>query len=183
MAGIVTSIIMLNAMAVIAGGYISHIIPITYVKIAAAVSFIIFGLLSVKDDDSDESSCTTKNKYGPIITVAVAFFINEFGDKTQIMAITLSAQYMKPLPVFLGAVGGMIIADGLGVVGGSYMAKFIPQKYIRWGSAVVFLIFGSSSLYSILMEIAPYFISPLIILLYFVIIILLVVIIGFHGKR
>ena len=178
MIGITTSIIILNAIAVIAGSYISQVIPIIYVKAAAAVSFIMFGLLSVKNDDEEEEANIAKNKYGPIITVALAFFVSEFGDKTQLMAITMSAQYMKPIPVFLGAVLGMVIADGLGVIGGSYIAKFVPQKYIRWGAAVIFLIFGSTSLYTVLNTIAPYLISPMYMVLYLLIIILLVFIIA-----
>ncbi len=144
--GITSAIILLNALAVLFGNYLSSAIPMNYIQLIAAASFLIFGFWTIfsKDDESDEVDGTNKKscKYGPIITVASTFFVGELGDKTQLMAITMAAQYKSPIPVFLGAVLGMFIADGIGVVGGAMLLKYIPKRVVKWITAGIFITFG-----------------------------------------
>lgn len=154
--GITSAIVLLNALAVLFGSYLSSAIPINYIQIIAAVLFLIFGFWTIfskddkddevvsKEDKSDKAKGANKKsrKYEPIITVASTFFVGEFGDKTQLMAITMAAQYKSPMPVFLGAVLGMLIADGIGVVGGTLLFKHMPKNVIKWIAAVIFITSG-----------------------------------------
>ena len=83
-------------------------------------------------------------------TVFVAFFIAEFGDKTQLTTISLAAQYRNALSVLIGATLGMLVADGIGIVAGVVLGKHIPQRTIKWVSATIFLIFGLVGVYEVL---------------------------------
>ncbi|MCX7771793.1 MAG: TMEM165/GDT1 family protein, partial [Clostridia bacterium] len=90
-------------------------------------------------------------RFGPIMTVAIAFFIAELGDKTQLATIALATQFPKdPAWVLLGTTTGMLIADGIGIAIGVVMCKRIPEKTIKLVSAAVFILFGFISSFEVL---------------------------------
>lgn len=86
----------LNHALVAVGSYLSSVIPMDLVKIIAAVSFLAFGLWTIRGDKLDDEE-NKKVKFGPIVTVAIAFFLAEMGDKTQLMTITIAAENQQPL--------------------------------------------------------------------------------------
>jgi hypothetical protein len=80
--------------------------------------------------------------YGAVVTVAIAFFIAKFGDKTQLATISLAAEYQNPI--------GMLIAGGVGIVIRVMLCKRIPQRKIKCFSAIIFVLFGLVGLYEVL---------------------------------
>jgi putative Ca2+/H+ antiporter (TMEM165/GDT1 family) len=136
-----------HGLAVIVGTYLSSVIPIDIIQIIAGLSFLGFALWTLKDDDSDEEE-ETSNKFGPILTVAIAFFIGELGDKTQLTAITLSVDAINPLFVLMGTVTGMILTSGVGIFVGSRIGNKIPEFTIKILSASIFMFFGLAKLYT-----------------------------------
>ncbi|ABR49971.1 protein of unknown function UPF0016 [Alkaliphilus metalliredigens QYMF] len=94
-----------HGLAVLIGSYLSQMIPISTIQMVAGIAFLGFALWTLKsDDDQDEP----KIQFGPIATVAVAFFLGELGDKTQLTAITLAADTSYPFMILVGTVTGMI---------------------------------------------------------------------------
>lgn len=78
-----------------------------------------------------------------MITVAIAFFIEELGDKTQLATIALAAKFSEnPIGILMGTTLGRLIADAIGIVVGVIMCNKIPQKKIKLISAGAFAIFG-----------------------------------------
>ncbi len=73
---------------------------------------------------------TEEERYrgSPFWTVAIAFFIAEMGDKTQLATISLAVQYQTIWTVWMGTTLGMVIADTVGIVVGSLLIlmKFLP---------------------------------------------------------
>jgi putative Ca2+/H+ antiporter (TMEM165/GDT1 family) len=131
--------------AVFVGNYLTQIIPLDYVKIAAAVSFIIFGLWTIRGDKLEDED--KKFTFSPFWTVTVAFFIAEMGDKTQLATVALAAEFNTIVPVWLGTTAGMMIADAIGIIVGIVLHKKIPEKQIKWFAALVFIAFGLWGLY------------------------------------
>nr|WP_242878768.1 TMEM165/GDT1 family protein [Clostridium beijerinckii] len=119
----------LNHALVAVGSYLSSVIPMDLVKIIAAVSFLAFGLWTIRGDKLDDEE-NKKVKFGPIVTVAIAFFLAEMGDKTQLMTITIAAENQQPLFILMGTTVGMLIADGIGILGGAWMCTHISYIYI-----------------------------------------------------
>lgn len=146
MIGVFVATIFNHTLAVVVGNYLSSLIPMTTVKTVAAISFIIFGLWTLRGDKIDDDE-KKKSKFGPIITVAIAFFIAEMGDKTQLMTIAIAAESNVPIFILMGTTVGMLIADGIGIIGGSWMCKHIPEKYIKWGAGIIFMLFGTITIY------------------------------------
>lgn len=77
-----------------------------------------------------------------LISTFGAIFMAELGDKTQIAAIFLSSQTGKPLDVFIGAVLAMGVLTLVGVTLGAEIAQAVPMRYIRMGTAAVFIGLG-----------------------------------------
>ncbi|HSA78554.1 MAG TPA: TMEM165/GDT1 family protein [Nitrospirota bacterium] len=131
--------------AVGVGNYLTNIIPLAYIKIAAAASFILFGLWTLRGDELHNED--KRFNFSPFWTVTVAFFIAEMGDKTQLATVALAAEFNTVIPVWLGTTGGMLVADAVGIILGIVLHKKIPEKQIKWFAAMVFIAFGVWGLY------------------------------------
>ena len=138
--GIFIGSLLNHGIAVALGSSLPNIIPVETLQIIAGFSFVAFSLWTLKVDEDDDVS--QKKSYGPIITVALAFFIGELGDKTQLTAIVLSTDAQFPLLILLGTVTGMVITGGLGIYVGSKLGSKIPEFTIKMVSATVFMLFG-----------------------------------------
>jgi Ca2+/H+ antiporter, TMEM165/GDT1 family len=134
-----------HALAVLAGNYLTCIIPIVYIKIAAAASFILFGLWTLHGDKLNNED--KRFNFSPFWTVAVAFFFAEMGDKTQLATVALAAEYNTFFPVWLGTNCGMLIADAIGIIVGIVLHKKIPERQVKWIAALIFIGFGIWGLY------------------------------------
>lgn len=134
-----------HLLAAATGSYLTTIMPLEYIKIAAAASFIIFGLWTIRGDtleDEDE-----KYNFSPFWTVTIAFFMAEMGDKTQLATIALAVKYNTIITVWMGTTIGMIISNGFGIIVGNVMGRHIPDRVIKWVSAIIFIAFGGYGLY------------------------------------
>ncbi len=144
--GVLVATILNHAIAVGVGSYLSSIIPMNTISITAGISFLIFGLWTLRGDTAKDEQ-KKGNNFGPILTVAIAFFIAEMGDKTQLMTIAIAAEFRQPLLVLAGTTTGMMLADGIGIIFGAWICKNIPEKTIRWVASVIFIFFGILTLY------------------------------------
>lgn len=182
MMGVLIATVLNHAMAVAVGSYLGNVIPMNIVKIVAAVSFLAFGLWTIRGDKLDEED-EKKVKFGPIVTVAIAFFMAEMGDKTQLMTVSIAAENSSPILILLGTTAGMLVADGIGVVGGAWMCKHVPESYIKWIAGIIFMFFGTLTLYN---GLPATFLSPVYIILFLAVMGLLIYLFGvkfaYHGQ-
>jgi putative Ca2+/H+ antiporter (TMEM165/GDT1 family) len=137
------------AITVAIGQLLTATVPLDVISLAASLSFIGFGLWTLRDE-KPKSEDKKISRFGVVGTVFLAFFIAEFGDKTQLATISLAAQYQNAVSVFAGATLGMLLADGIGIIAGVVLGKHIPQKAIKWVSSTIFLIFGLVGIYEAL---------------------------------
>jgi putative Ca2+/H+ antiporter (TMEM165/GDT1 family) len=135
-------------LAVIAGDYLTVLVPIDYIKLAAAASFILFGLWTLRGDTLNNED--RRFNFSPFWTVTMGMFLAEMGDKTQLATFVLAARYESIIPVWLGTTTGMVLADAIGIIIGVVMGKNIPERLIKWFAALVFIFFGLFGLYDTL---------------------------------
>ena len=138
-----------HALAVAVGHFLTVIIPIDTITLIASISFIVFGLWTIRGDRL-EGEADRKSRFGPIVTVAIAFFLAEMGDKTQLATISLAVEYRNMAFVLMGTTLGMVVADAIGIGVGVVMQKHIPEKIIKGVAAAVFASFGFIGIYQVL---------------------------------
>lgn len=148
LAGVAIAAILNHGLAIVLGRYLSKVVPLNLVQILGGFVFIIFGVLSLKDEELDDFNAN--KSLGPISTVAMAFFISELGDKTQLTAMTLASEATSPLFILIGTASAMVTTSALGILVGSKIGDKIPDIFIKIVSSVVFVIFGITKLYSVL---------------------------------
>jgi len=81
-------------------------------------------------------------KWGAFWTTFGALFLAEMGDKTQLAAITLSAQTRSPVSVFLGASVALVLVSLVGVAVGTVLGNYLPEALLRKIAAVAFILIG-----------------------------------------
>ncbi len=148
MVGVFAATLANHLFAVVVGNYLTNVVPLDTVKIAASASFILFGLWTIRGDKLEGED--KKFNFSPFWTVAVAFFFAEMGDKTQLATVALAAEFKTVVPVWTGTTAGMLIADAVGIIVGIVLHKTIPEKQIKWFAATVFIAFGAVGLYNTL---------------------------------
>lgn len=79
---------------------------------------------------------------GPFAASAIAFFILEFGDKTQFLTFAVAGWSRAPLLAAAGATAGVLAASVPAIALGASLPKTVPLQPLRIGIAVILLVFG-----------------------------------------
>jgi putative Ca2+/H+ antiporter (TMEM165/GDT1 family) len=83
----------------------------------------------------------------PLLSSLAIVALAEFGDKTQIAVVCLSANH-RPRSVFTGALLAFALVDGTSALIGGAIAPFVPTFWIGLAAGISFLIFGIYTLFS-----------------------------------
>ena len=148
--GTAAAILVLNGLAVLAGGLVSEFIPEWLIKTIAALAFLYFAAATITgdDDEDEEEGSKTKIQFAPL-AVFCTFFVAELGDKTQLTAITFGANegMGAALVVWIGCSLGLFAADILGMLVGYLLKSKTPDGLLNTLAFVIFSIFGVYTLY------------------------------------
>jgi putative Ca2+/H+ antiporter (TMEM165/GDT1 family) len=136
-----------HGLAILLGSMLTQFVPLEALQLVAGVLFITFGLLSLSIAEKEEDELSGK-RFGAIATVALAFFLGELGDKTQLTALTLSTQAAYPFMTLMGTVTGMVLVSSLGIFVGAKLGDKIPEPIIKMSAFVIFMFFGLSKIFS-----------------------------------
>ncbi|BEP28579.1 TMEM165/GDT1 family protein [Helicovermis profundi] len=163
-----------HGLAMLLGRILVKFVSGNIITLTAGLMFIYFAFMSLKIDDDETKNTTTK--YGAIITVSLAFFLGELGDKTQLAALGLSLNSSYVPFVLLGTVTGMVLTSAIGIFIGLKLGKKIPEDKLKFSSFLMFLLFGFEKIYYSYLHLT----TPRVLLL---IILLSIIIIFFTSKR
>lgn len=140
-----------HGIAILFGSFLGNIDnPIfqNTLKIITYISFIIFGIITIKQKNSNDSTSSNTNSrmrknISYILFIASSIAIGELGDKTFLASIGLGIQYpcFKTM-LICGAILGMIVSDSIAIVFGKLLSKKISDNIISLFSGLLFLIFG-----------------------------------------
>jgi putative Ca2+/H+ antiporter (TMEM165/GDT1 family) len=75
-------------------------------------------------------------------TTVGVIFLAEIGDKTQLAAMTLTAQTRRPWAVLVGASLALICVSALGVAVGGLLGNYLPLEWIKRAAALAFIVMG-----------------------------------------
>ncbi len=141
LAGVFAATLVVHLFSVVIGEMLGLALPTTWITLGAGVAFIGFALWTIRGD-SLKAEDVKQGRFGPFLTVAIAFFIAELGDKTMLTTVTIASQQQSFVPVWIGSTLGMTVADGIAVGMGVVAGKRLPQRTIKLVSAGIFVLFG-----------------------------------------
>lgn len=147
--GTLAAIVVLNGIAVFAGGIISVFVPGWLIKFIASAAFFYFGITAIlKNEEDDEEAESGKFKFA-VAAVFCTFFIAELGDKTQLTAITFGANggIGRAFVIWAACVVGFFAADMIGMLAGLFLKKKMPEGFLNAVSFVLFSFFGFTTLW------------------------------------
>jgi putative Ca2+/H+ antiporter (TMEM165/GDT1 family) len=76
-------------------------------------------------------------------------FMAELGDKTQLATMLFATKReLSPLTIFLASAAALIVAAALGVLAGTYLAKYINTRYLSFIAGIGFVAIGLWTLWS-----------------------------------
>ncbi|MBI4240283.1 MAG: TMEM165/GDT1 family protein [Candidatus Rokubacteria bacterium] len=138
--GVLIGALASQAVAVALGATVLLLIPLAWVKLAAGLLFIGFGLWTPRRGGAPVSG---EKRFGhPLVAVAVSFFLAEMGDKTQLATAALAAEAQALVAVWLGSWLGMVVANALAAGGGAVLGRRLPDRWVKAGAAILFIVFG-----------------------------------------
>jgi Ca2+/H+ antiporter, TMEM165/GDT1 family len=120
-----------HALSVGLGSVVGDQMPTASISIVAGVAFLGFAGWTLRGDtlSDDEAQAAQKNTRNAVVAASVAFFLAELGDKTM-------------LATWVGSTLGMVSADALAILVGYHLGSRLPEKAIRYGASILFVIFG-----------------------------------------
>lgn len=145
--GTALAILVLNGLAVIAGGLLNEFLKanLWIVKIVAAAAFLYFSITSLKkEDDEEEEAGSSKFNFAPV-AVFCTFFVAELGDKTQLTAITFGATNglnASAIYIWVASSIGLFAADIIGMLIGYLLHGKTPDGFFNILAFVIFAVFG-----------------------------------------
>ncbi len=149
LAGILAATLLNHAIAAELGSLVGGWFDPRWFTRAVGVSFLamaVWALLPDKLDEDEAAEDRWRSRFGIFGATAIAFFLVEMGDRTQIATVALGAQYHRPLPVTLGTTAGMMLANAPVVLFGAAAAQRLPMGLIRKLAALLFLGLGIAAL-------------------------------------
>jgi putative Ca2+/H+ antiporter (TMEM165/GDT1 family) len=148
LSAVTAAAIALHGLAATIGSAVSHAVSPTTRSVAAGVLFILFGAWTLwrscgrrPAENSDEPVVAVTPRHSAFAAIAVAFFLAEFGDKTQLAVATL-ATTRNAVFTWLGAVAGMVIADSIAIAAGAGLRRVLRPPVVAAVAAAGFTLTG-----------------------------------------
>jgi Ca2+/H+ antiporter, TMEM165/GDT1 family len=138
------TIAVLQTISVTVGVAVSRALPELAVAIGAGLLFLGFAVWTWRtaDDEPDEDPAAGR---AGLLSVAVAFFLAELGDKTMLTTAGLAAN-RGPVPVWIGSFAAMMTATALAVFAGRALTYRVRPGVLRRAGAVAFAVVGALTL-------------------------------------
>lgn len=145
-AGILVATLLNHFLAALVGHGVAGLLDSPAFRIAVALGFVGMGVWTLIPDKIDEDEMKVPGTAGVFLATAVAFFMVEMGDKTQVATVALGAQFGHTLTdvalVTMGTTLGMMIANVPAVVLGEALVRRIPLHPMRLAAAALFVGLG-----------------------------------------
>ena len=132
-----------HLVSVLLGAVVGVALPTHIINIVAGVAFLGFAAWTLRGDEltEEEAAKVDRDATSVFLTVGVAFFLAELGDKTMLATITLATDHGL-VGTWIGSTLGMVAADALAIGVGSVLGARLPERTIRIGAAIAFVVFG-----------------------------------------
>ncbi len=146
LAGVVCATLVNHSLAGVIGIRLGRFLTPTMLDAVVGVSMIGMALWALKPDTLTEDAARVSGA-SAFLATAVAFFIAEIGDKTQIATVALAAAYSNLIAVVAGTTAGMVLANTPVVFLGKAFSDRLPLKAMHYVASSLFLVLGAVFLF------------------------------------
>lgn len=138
--GILAATVLNHALAGALGAWLMQWLGPQALRWIVGGSFLAVAAWMLVPDKLDEAPRLPRG--GVFVATAVAFFVAEMGDKTQVATVVLAARYAELWQVVAGTTAGMLLANVPVVFMGDRLTRALPMAWINRGAAVLFAALG-----------------------------------------
>lgn len=136
-AGILLATLANHALAAWAGAALAGWLGGPWFQLAVALGFLAMAAWTLVPDKLDEAPQAV-NRGQAFIATAMAFFVVEIGDKTQVATMALGARFHDVLAVTIGTTAGMMLVNAPAVLLGERALGLVPLALVRRLAAAIF---------------------------------------------
>ena len=142
--GITVATAVIHAISVLIGTAVGAALPTRTISLLAGGAFLGFAAWTLRGDTltDEEAARANRSTRSAVIAASVAFFLAELGDKTMLATITL-ATTEGALGTWVGSTAGMVAADGIAILVGKHLGARLPERAVKVGASVTFVVFGA----------------------------------------
>lgn len=142
-AGILLATLLNHGLASLLGSVAGQWLQGPWLSWALGLAFLGFALWALIPDQLEQTDVAVQRSAGGIfVATAVAFFLVEMGDKTQVATVALAARFHEVLWVTAGTTLGMLLANVPAVLIGEAAASRLPLNKVRLFAAALFAATG-----------------------------------------
>jgi putative Ca2+/H+ antiporter (TMEM165/GDT1 family) len=145
--GAMTAFFIVDGLSALLGGELLSLLPRNIIGLAAGLTFIICGLMHLLRRESGKALDKAETSFFKTFSLVS---LMELGDKTQMASILLAAQFKNPLMVLIGIMIAFSLITGIGVLLGSRILRLVEDRYLKIGTAIVFILFGFILIFEVL---------------------------------
>lgn len=154
--GIGLAYVATSLVSVVIGAAVGAALPHDVVRVGGGVLFLGFAVWTIRERDGggsnvadSDADATARSAVRVVLSIALAMFLAEMGDKTMLATATL-ASTRNPALVWAGATSGIFLAGALGAGAGRVIGDRVPERSVRIGAAALFAVFGVALLVSVI---------------------------------
>ena len=137
--GIILAFFVVDGIAILAGGWITNIVPAYLIKILSGIAFIALGiyiLLSKREETG--SKYYSKN---PFLMGFTLIFLSEWGDKTQIASVLFATKY-DIVMVLAGVMVALTLISIMAILIGKFISTRIKERTMTKIAGTLFIVMG-----------------------------------------
>lgn len=126
---------LVHLVSVLLGAVVGVALPTHVINVIAGIAFLGFAAWTLRGDEltaEEAAKAERERSRSVLLTVGLAFFLAELGDKTMLATITLATD-RGLLGTWVGSTLGMVAADALAIVVGHLLGARLPERTIRIG--------------------------------------------------
>jgi putative Ca2+/H+ antiporter (TMEM165/GDT1 family) len=138
--GIALATLLNHALAAALGTWLTGAVGPRVLQLLLAGSFLAMAAWMLVPDKLELAERPAR--FGVLATTAIAFFLVEMGDKTQVATIALAAKYAAFSLVVAGTTLGMLLANAPVVVFGERILRRVPIRFVQRFAAGLFALLG-----------------------------------------
>jgi Ca2+/H+ antiporter, TMEM165/GDT1 family len=141
-AAVAGATLLISLFSVLLGLLLGTTLPFFWINLLAGLTFIAFGLWAFCAEEAKVEKPKSISKVGPFLTVSLAFFLAELGDRTMLATVMIAAREKSLLGAWLGSSIGLSCSNMLAIPIGRVLGKKLPRKSLKYITATIFVVSG-----------------------------------------